>query len=378
MKSLNLSTYSIDPVAYVQICSCRAFLKAFFSLVVFLTSLILFCASAVGQIVNQPPSSLGTIVMNVQTTQPSCGYDNGIIVATASGGTPPYLYSLSGGFNQNNGYFPGYGAGKGSLTYTVAVTDAAGQTATQQVTLSNTLPAPIVAVTIATHPSTCTSADGSVSLTASGGVPPYQYSMDGINYTASNAFNNLIEGIYWFYVKDANGCVGDTALGFLNEFNCRNCCDLMCNGEGGANACKNDGYIDIRAEGGTPPYQFSIDGINYYPGLYPNESNDFNNLAPGNYTLYVKDATGTIIEANYPLMPRCTVGISYVEVDASCKQNNGQITIHADNGTLPYEFSIDGINWPTDSVFTRSLRGELQRNSKRCARNNQFSDGDSK
>jgi hypothetical protein len=52
----------------------------------------------------------------------------------------------------------------------------------------------------------------------------------------------------------------------------------------------NDGELEITAEGGDGTYQYSIDGVTYQAG------NTFTGLAPGNYTVYVRDGEGTVTD----------------------------------------------------------------------------------
>ena len=46
----------------------------------------------------------------------------------------------------------------------------------------------------------------SVTVHVSGGTPPYEYSLDNINWQSSNVFNNLPRGVYTVYVRDKYSC----------------------------------------------------------------------------------------------------------------------------------------------------------------------------
>jgi len=150
-----------------------------------------------------PARTKSAISLTITSANPSCGYNNGTINVIATGGTAPYIYYL-GGVAHNNGYFPGYNADSG-IPYDILVTDAAGDSATAHIVLTDILPPPALMVNTINLPGTCTSADGSVSLTGTGGVPPYQYSIDRVNFSSNNIFSNLTNGTYRFFVKDANG-----------------------------------------------------------------------------------------------------------------------------------------------------------------------------
>lgn len=65
---------------------------------------------------------------------------------------------------------------------------------------------------------------------------------------------------------------------------------------------KDDGVAIVSASEGTPPYQYSLDGVNYQ------SSNTFTDLSPGNYTAFVKTdvdpvTTGTFTVASAPYDP---------------------------------------------------------------------------
>lgn len=290
--------------------------------------------------VNQKPSGI-TAVINLTTIskQPSCDDYNGSIIVTASGGTAPYTYQETNGWPQNTGNFPMLREG----IYTITVTDANGDIGTTTVALTNTLSPPKIRIVSATNASSCTAADASVTLEASAGTPPYQYSMDRVNFQTSNVFTGFTAGEYLFFVKDANGCIA--SIGNLYHF-----VSPSCNGGYGfsytGHACGNKGNIRASINYPNPPYTYSMDGINY------NTDGEFINLTAGIYPVYFKDALGNVRIFAISIYPLCTIIINYITVDAACKQNDGVLTVTADNGAAPYSYTIDGINYQTSNVFT--------------------------
>jgi hypothetical protein len=55
------------------------------------------------------------------------------------------------------------------------------------------------------------STGAAISLSASGGTPPYLYSVNNLNYSGIAVFNQLPSGNYTGYVKDVNGCIATTS-----------------------------------------------------------------------------------------------------------------------------------------------------------------------
>jgi gliding motility-associated-like protein len=313
------------------------------SLPFFVSIVLLTCLS-----INHVCAQAGTasLSISVTTTDPTCGASNGTILVTATGGTPPYTYSVNG-FYQNSGYFDGRGPG----TVIMGVKDATNAIQTTTVTLTETKHQPSATAAITNNPSVCNGINGVVTLSPIGGVPPYQYSFDyDANYQTSNVFSNLSFGQYAFYVMDANGCVGYAPIVKLIDNNC----PIVIWGwsYGQIMFCNTMGYIRITGvSGGTPPYQYSIDGINYQV------SPDFNNLGPAIYNVYVKDATGFTKVLAFQIGTACRVDITYVAVDAACMQNDGALTVTAIKGTPPYTYSIDGINYQSGNIFTGLAAG---------------------
>ncbi|MFM7667788.1 MAG: T9SS type A sorting domain-containing protein, partial [Bacteroidota bacterium] len=137
------------------------------------------------------------LVLNAIPTMISCfGETDGSVLVSVSGGTPIYVNTI----NSASGLFTGLSQGP----YTVTTTDANG--CTQSFTTSITEP---TAVNISAIPSSATNGNnnGSITMSGSGGLSPYTFSINGTNYYSGSLFSNLAAGTYTCYVKDANGCI---------------------------------------------------------------------------------------------------------------------------------------------------------------------------
>lgn len=288
----------------------------------------------------------GAFKLNIDTTGGSCNYGNGSIIVSASGGTAPYLYTYTymGVFtqSQNTGNFQNLQGGP----YVITVTDATGKEVITNVNLPNTYEAPQVDISSSVSPSGCDTYDGSVTVTGSHGTPPYQYSLDGVHYQSSNVFSNLAGGFYYLSVRDANSCVyfepGGIGFFFSSNSNC-----TYAGGSFSIYTCNNNGNISFQTpQLGSPPYQFSLDGKNYQSDCI------FNNVGQGFNHVYIRNSVGQVTIETITMMPWCQLEIKYVIVDAECKQSDGSLTVNVVNGTGPYSYTLDGIHYQTSNTFT--------------------------
>lgn len=220
------------------------------------------------------------------TVSPSAALCNGgatgsITIAVPSIGTAPYQYSLDGVTWQSSNVFNGLPAGN----YTAYYNEANGCQGSQPVVVSEPAAMTSSAATVA---AVCNGqSNGTITVSAGGGVTPYQYSINGgATWQASNVFN-VPAGSYIIIIQDANNCTRTqtatvTQPAVLTASSANS--NATCNGG-------NDGVITVNAAGGNAGYAYSLDGVNFQP------SNTFN-VAPGNYTVTVRDNLGCITTFN--------------------------------------------------------------------------------
>ncbi len=213
----------------------------------------------------------------------SCGGNNtGQITVTPTNGVAPYTFQLNGGLPQPTGIFSNLPAGN----YTVNITDAIGCKAVKNITINKS--AIIQLSTQVVAPSCFGGGNGSIMLSVSGGLPPFTFSADGgNNFQNDNIFSNLSAGQYNIIIKDNVGCTKDTniiitqpdQLTFVS-----NATAATCSG--------NDGVILVTPNGGTAPYQFTIDG----DPSFQNENKFISTV--GDHSITVMDNKGCLTDAN--------------------------------------------------------------------------------
>jgi gliding motility-associated-like protein len=300
------------------------------------------CTFNVPVTITQPAVSV-TGSITSQTNVACFGGNTGAVTVTGSGGTSPYQYSINGGAYQASGTFSGLAAGP----HTVTVRDALLCTFNVPVTITQPASAVSGSVASITHVLCRGASTGSVTLSGSGGTPPYTYRFGASAYQASPTFNGLAAGTYTARVRDANLCVTTfpvtitqpaTAVGgsITSQTN------VSCFGG-------NDGAVTVTGNGGTPGYQYSFNG-----GAYQ-ASGTFINLSAGNHTVTVRDANlCTFVVPVTITQPAASLGGSVTsQINVSCfGGNDGEVTILGSGGTPAYQYSLDGGPFQASGLFT--------------------------
>ena len=279
------------------------------------------------------------------------GDATGAIEVSATGGTGTLEYAISPDFNfGTTNIFNNLSAG----TYSVKVRDAISC----EVTINNliiTQPDEALDVLVDPTGETCLGAnDGSVTLTVSGGTAPYFTSLDGVNYTQDLFVYTGLSGgqQYTVYVKDANNC-NITPINFTIDLGV----EILAEAEV-ENNCTNNvpgNIVTINVDSSVlNDVVYSIDGINYGP------ANTFTNLAPGNYTAYVRHTNGCIDTDDFIIED-----LQPIAATAAVTQNvlcfgdaTGTIEVTATGGSAPFEYAISpDFNFGINNTFTNLSAG---------------------
>ncbi|WP_348811958.1 T9SS type B sorting domain-containing protein [Flavobacterium maritimum] len=317
------------------------------------------------------PMPIITAVVATQCPSATGTYD---ITVTASGFSPDLEYSLDiNSWQLNNNVLTVTSPGN----YTVTVRDANQCTATWAIPVTVLEPLQLRA-DLTTIP-TCLSANGEVTLTASGGTIPasYEYSQDGTNYVAGNVFSGLTPSLtpYTFYVRDlVTTCVKSvsitiTAPNTVIDFALSKT-DVTCNGD-------SDGTITVNLTTPTltvnnnPLYTYALNGTTVTAtavNVGPQNSPLFSGLPAGTYTVTVTSGLGctatqtvSVVQPNPMVVPAPTV------VPFGCTSGNtanfATITVNGVTGGsgsyLNYEFIKIGtpntqVQFGSSNIYTEA------------------------
>ncbi len=280
-----------------------------------------------------------TIPITFAGTNASCGQNDGSLTVIATDGVPPYTYTMDGINYQSNNQFTGLSPGN----YAVTVKDAAGLTNSSTGAVSKSGNCPMVGA-VATG-ADCGKKNGAITATGSNGTMPYQFSLDGVNFQSGNLFTGLASGDYTLTLKDFSGFTAKASVTVTSN------CLTVTLGTTNSLCGKPNGSMTVSVASGTPPYSYSIDGINFQ------NINSFTNLSQGNYTVTVKDITGSSGTAVAVIENTGGPRIFAIPSMASCSNNDGGITLSAIGGTSPFQYSLDGTAYQTGSTFTELASG---------------------
>ena len=284
-------------------------------------SLFLFLCIAI----HAHSSSFACPNIDIIWTNISCnGAADGTAEAQLTGGSGFFVYAWSTGDTTAaiTGLTPG--------SYFVNVTDTV-ENCNVFGSIVITEPQPLALVPTNTLIGCTGASDGSVSVSASGGTQPYNYSWSS-GHTTDSVFS-LNAGQYIITVTDTNNCISvdstvvGTSMTFAMEF------DSIQNA---SCANMNDGYARIQVNGGSGSYNYSWsngDSLSYTDSLLANT-----------YMLTVLDTTNGCMLIDSVLItepPSLIVDIMTEQATSCFNICDGSSSVQALGGTAPYEYLWD-------------------------------------
>lgn len=277
---------------------------------------------------------------------PFCNMSNGnaegSIEVIVFGGAAPYEYEWS---DFTFGTHILYGS-EGS--YTVTVTDSYGCTIEETWDLESPdelgLSASITDLSCNGNNSW---PDGSITITPSGGTPPYTYGWSGLFVnTSSQNQDELLAGTYCVTLTDANQCEYEECW-TLSEPP-----EIFCEVEGFPAQCIDGVFkpseLNLIVSGGLPPYTYN----------WSNGSTDMNltNVGSELYTFTVTDSGGCTYFGEVSINTELEeLQVSSIQQNISCDGSNafGAIDLSVTGGTPPYNYTWSD-NAPDPSIEDQS------------------------
>tara|TARA_B110000027_G_scaffold57454_1_gene62219 strand:+ start:2209 stop:6585 length:4377 start_codon:yes stop_codon:yes gene_type:complete len=168
------------------------------------------------------------------------------------------------------------------------------------------------------------------------------------NFQILDASGEIIlvnDGEFDNYVQEVF-CLDDSACEITAEVNVMHA----------TSSSANDAAITINTNTGMSPFQYSINN-----GQTFSDSNTFENLMPGNYSVFVLGAAGLCSYQQTVSVEACN--LTSVDIEAtsvsSVVSTNGSIVITPTSGEGPYQYSIDGgQTFSQNNVFSNLAVGD--------------------
>jgi large repetitive protein len=301
------------------------------------------CTVTSSKTITQPSALTATI--SAQTNVACFGGTTGAATVSASGGTPSYTYSWTGG-----GTLASI-SNKAAGAYTVTVTDANNCTTTATATI--TQPTALAATISASTNILCRGNNtGAATVAVTGGTASYTYSWNTTPVQTTATATTLAAGTYIVTVTDANNCT-TTATATITQpaaalaATISSQTNVLCNGA-------STGAATVTTTGGTVG-----SGYAYSWNTTPVQTtNTASSLVAGTYTVTVTDANLCTTTAIATITQPTALTGSVASTNACFNTSNGTITITATGGNGALSYSIDnGANYASTASFTGLTAG---------------------
>ena len=313
------------------------------------------------------PADAKQVVVNVLQTpnapevslvQPTCEVSTGI-VRVSSPLSPGFTYSLDGAtYLNNSGVFTNINPG----TYAISAKSNNGCISPNTIVVIAPNPQSPAAPTLDITQPTCNIATGVISISSPKNAGN-TYSIDGVDYSnTTGVFTQLAPGTYNVSVKNASGCVGTSTRAVINPNPLTPATPTV---EVVNPVCPvKTGTIKINSPIGNG-FLYSIDGSTFL-----NNTGVFTSVAPGAYSVRVKNESGCISSAVVVTISDPVVNEQKLTISAngstSICEGSSVVLVSSESSSYQwykYGVAIAGANSKTYNASTEGIYSVSRLNS---------------
>ncbi|MEO8086413.1 MAG: T9SS type A sorting domain-containing protein, partial [Bacteroidota bacterium] len=271
----------------------------------------------------------GSIQATETHTDVSCnGANDGTATVNLTGGNGTEIYTWTPNVSTTSS-----ASGLAADTYTVNISNGACST---QVVIVISEPTAVAATEVHSDVTCNNAADGSISLSASGGSGVYSYAWTPNVSTGASA-SALGGGNYSIVITDDNQCSTTVNVTIAEAT-----AIVLSTSTAPASCLLTNGSATVVASGGAGGYSYSWSN--------GGTTSTISNIGTGTYTVDVMDANGCIANASAQVSSTGVSAVVSSQTDATCEGgDDGSATVTASGGQAPYTYGWSPIG---DSAAT--------------------------
>jgi hypothetical protein len=275
---------------------------------------------------------------------PSCSLDASVNVTNVTcnglcdGGATVNVTNATGliSYTWSNGIKTASITGLCADSVSVTVTDSIG--CSKSVTANVSQSSAINVIGTVTNSTCAGCADGSISLTVSGGVAGYTYQWS--NSATTQNLTNLLPGTYSVVVTDNNGCISEKVFTVESSQNCNLTSNISAVNASCFSSCDGSASFTVTGATGVVTYLWSDGSVNA----------SISGLCAGTYSVTVTDSLGCTAQDSVIISQPAQILITANSTNAtcaSCSDGSASTTVTGGSGGFSYSWS--------NGFFTQNL-----------------------
>lgn len=293
------------------------------------------------EIVDLPPAN-APVITELFVSNSTCDNANGSITVLTSGGTGSLEFSIDGITFQDNNVFTNLSKN----IYTITIQDDLNCTFTDSVEIVDF--GNVIINLSELRNTSCDEINGFIEVEVNGGASPYGFSIDGTSFQTENSFVDLAAGDYSIIVRDVIGCRDSIFLTIepseLPSVESIQTVPAKCG--------ESNGSIKIEPFEGDEDLEFSLDGVDFL------DIADFINLAPGSYTLFIKDDNDCTSIRNIDLEGSEQLTVANIDINPTdCGESNGSFLLDIQGGKGQRDVIVNSESFQSNFFYENLISG---------------------